>query len=116
MPHKQLALGLRTALFSLLSLAAVNSALADDETKEALDVITITAPRPTVNLDFSAPAPQETRPTRHCLKNTGTRLRSRGQGKCAVAAGQSIQGNELQHRGWGAISPSARLKDSSTYY
>lgn len=106
---------LQALLLLSLCLLAMNTALADNEGKTELEVIEIKMPKPTATLDMSSQQPQAERPRRYCLKNTGTRLRTKGTGRCAIGSGHIISGNEMQHRGWSAISAGARLKDTSGY-
>lgn len=101
-------------LLSFLMVCTTGTALAENDDKTQLEVIEITMPKPTATLDLSSREAETERPQRHCLKNTGTRLRTRGTGRCAVGSGHAIR-NEMQHRGWASLSAGARLKDSSGY-
>lgn len=61
-------------------------------------------PRPMMKLDFRNQEPK-LGVTRHCIKDTGTRLRHKGTGRCVIGSGLSVNAKELKHRGWEDLSP-----------
>lgn len=98
-----------------ISLALSGNAQAESDDKTQLEVIEISMPKPTPSLDLSSTEEETERPRRHCLKNTGTRLRTRGTGRCAVGSGHVVSGNQMQHSGWEGISAAATLRDTTGY-
>lgn len=105
-------LNLRVGAFLLaylaLAISSVSSAepQATAEDKTNLEVIEIVMPRPMMKLDFRNPEPK-LGVSRHCIKDTGTRLRHKGTGRCVVGSGLSVNAKDLKHRGWEDLSPSA---------
>lgn len=107
----------RLALLALCATVfTMNDATAEERLGTNREVIEIKMPKPAASLDLSRPDKDVETPKRHCLKNTGSRLRTKGTGRCAIGSGHIISGNEMQHRGWASISAGAKLKDSSGYW
>lgn len=108
-----ISLSLTAAMYFASSLCVSTSVLAAEPEaasaeKTNLEVIEILMPRPMMKLDFRDPESKIKRgATRHCIQDTGTRLRHRGDGQCVVGSGLSVRAKDMKHRGWEDLSPSA---------